>query len=253
MDVSLVCVGADSAGRAPGLAAALTRAWGGSVSVLGTAACRDPVERVELDRALDRARDGRLVVSAGVGDLAAVLRRMWRRGELVERETAWLPIGPVPAYLARRGLPTAPADAIEVATGSGVRTVGLLADDSGGLAVGSAELRPWRGRRLWVRAFVDDEKVCDGAVSALRVERPAPGVLRVSVVRRFGRTAARVDGRAAQLACDEARISSDGVERERPRRKRTWWNEPELWRLALPSPQPPDGRAPPAARAAGTA
>ena len=93
-----------------------------------------------------------------------------------------------------------------------------------------------------MRAFVDDEKVCDGEVRALRVDRPAAGVLRVSVHGRFGRTTARVDGRAAQLACAEARLSSDGVARERPRRKRTWWNEPDLWRLALPAERPRNGR-----------
>jgi hypothetical protein len=105
--------------------------------------------------------------------------------------------------------------------------------------VGSADLGPWQGKRLWARAFVDDEKVCDGEISALRVDRPSAGVLRVSVIGRFGRTTSRVDGRAAQLACDEAQLRSDGVPRERPRRKRTWWNEPDLWRLALPGPKSP--------------
>lgn len=247
MDVSLVCVGAGSAGRASGVSATLASARGGSISVAQTMVCPDPGDRAGLDRTLDRAAGGRLVLHSGVGDLAAVLRRMWRRGELAERETAWLPIGPVPPYLAGQGLPAAPADAAEVAVGGTVRTVGLLADDSGGLAVGSAGLRPWRGRRLWVRAFVDDEKICDGEVSAFRVERLTPGVLRASVLGRFGRSTARVDGRAAQLACGEALVSSDGVSRERPRGKRTWWNEPDLWRLALPMPGGADVRTTPGA------
>ena len=246
-----MCVGADGAGRAGEVSAALASARGGSARVVHAMTCPDPGERAGLDRTLDRATAGRLVLYAGVGDLAAVLRRMWRRGELAERETAWLPIGQVPSYLAGCGLSATPADAAEVAVGGTVRTVGLLADDSGGLVVGSADLRPWRGRRLWVRAFVDDEKVCDGEVSALRVDRPSPGALRVSVPGRFARQMARVDGRAAQLACDEALVSSDGVARERPRRKRTWWNEPDLWRLALPPPcgaavPPPGGAAVPA-------
>ncbi len=236
MDVSLLCFGPDSAGRTTELGAALGAAGDGSAAVVAAVAGPDPSDRAGLDRALDHTADGRLVISADVGDLGAVLRRLWRRGELVERETAWLPLGPVPRYLASLGLPSAPADSVPVAVAGRVRTVGLLADDSGGLTVDAAELGPWQGRRLWVRAFVDDEKVCDGEVSALRVDRPAAGLLRVSVVGRFGRTTARVEGRAAQLACDKARLSSDGVVRERPRRKRTWWNEPDLWRLALPGP-----------------
>jgi hypothetical protein len=241
VDVSVVCVGADGAERAARTRAAVVGAGGGSVSVASTVECPDPADRGGLDRALDRASTGRLVLCAGVGDLAAVLRRLWRRGELVERETAWLPIGPVPSYLASRGVPASLAAAAAVAVTGSVGAVGLLADDSGGLTVGSAELSPWQGRRLWVRAFVDDVKVCDGEVSALRVDRPAAGVLQVSVLGRFGRTVARVDGRAAQLACDEAQLRSDGVPRERPRRKRTWWNEPDLWRLALPAPRSPVG------------
>jgi hypothetical protein len=234
VDVSLVCVGADSVARAPGLRAVLATAEGGAGSVISAVTCPDPSDRAGLDRALDRVPQGRLVLSGDVSDLAAVLRRMWRRGELVQRDTAWLPIGPVPHNLASLGLPAALDDAAEVAVAGQVRTVGLLADDSGGLTVGSAGLSPWSGRRLWVRAFVDDDRVCDGEVSGLRVDRPSPGVLRVSVRGRFGRTSARVSGRAAQLACDEARLTSDGIARERPRRKRTWWNEPDLWRLALP-------------------
>jgi hypothetical protein len=238
VDVSLVCVGADGAAKAAQVGAALVSAGGGSAAVVSTAAGVDPADRAGLDRALDRAAGGRLVISADVGDLAAVLRRLWRRGELAERETAWLPIGSVPRYLASLGLPASPTEAADVAVHGRVRTVGLLADDSGGLTVGSADLGPWQGRRLWARAFVDDEKVCDGEVSALRVDRPAAGVLRVSVIGRFGRITSRVDGRAAQLACDEAQVRSDGIPRERPRRKRTWWNEPDLWRVALPSPKP---------------
>jgi hypothetical protein len=237
VDVSLVCVGADGAARTATVGAALVSSGGGAASVVSTTACPDPADRAGLDRALDRAGDGRLVISAEAGELAAVLRRLWRRGELVERDTAWVPVGPVPRYLASYGLPASLADAADVAVNGSSRTVGLLADDSGGLIVCSAELGPWRGRRLWVRAFVDDEKVCDGEVSALRVDRPSAGVLRVSVVGRFGRTTKRVNGRAAQLACAEARLSSDGVVRERPRRKRTWWNEPDLWRLVLPGPK----------------
>jgi hypothetical protein len=235
VDVTVVGVGVAGVARTAEVTAVLATLGPAPVPV----SCSDPLDRAALDRVLDRAADGRLVLCAQVGDLAAVLRRLWRRGELAERETAWLPIGPVPRYLLACGVATSLPDAAAIAVRGTVRTVGVLADDSGGVVVGSAGLRPWRGRRLWVRAFVDDERVCDGEVSALRVERGAQGELRATAVGRFGRTVARISGRAAQLACDEAALTSDGVPRQRPRRKRIWWAEPDLWRLALPTAAPP--------------
>jgi hypothetical protein len=236
--VNVVAVGGQGLLRLADVTAAMASA-GAATRVVS---CPDPADRARLDRALDDCSDGRLVIAADVAALAAVLRRMWRRGELLERETAWLPLGPVPPFLVGQGMPAALGAAATLAVQGSARTVGLLADDSGGLVLDSAELRPWLGRRVWVRAFVDDERVCDGPVTGLRVSRPSPGALRVTVLGRFGRTRARVDGRAAQLACAEAALSSDGVSRERPRRKRTWWNEPDLWRLALPAPGDPPPR-----------
>jgi hypothetical protein len=53
---------------------------------------------------------------------------------------------------------------------------------------------------------------------------------------RLGRLRRRTyRGRSLQLACDPALIVADGVARERPRGKRTFWSEPKLWRLALPA------------------
>jgi hypothetical protein len=231
VEASLLLVGAEAAARRHGFTRALTSA-GAVVSTIELPATHD---RAALDAALDASGDSRLVLAAPLGDLAAVLRRLWRRGELAERETALLPLHPLPPFLIRCRLPLDLTAAATLAVTGTVRPAGLLADDSGGLVIDSATLRPWDGRRLWVRAVVDDTKVCDGAVRGLRVDRLTPGTLAVTVPGRLGRTVARVEGRAAQLACDEALLSSDGVARERPRRKRTWWNEPDLWRLALPS------------------
>ena len=231
MDVSLLLIGAEALARRDDFARALTSAGG----VAHTIELPGTDDRADLDAALDATGDARLVLSAPIGDLAAVLRRLWRRGELVERETALLPLHAHSAFLVRCGLPADLATAAALAVTGTPRTVGLLADDSSGLVIDSAGLQPWDGRRLWTRAVVDDTKVCNGSITGLRVDRPSSGVLRVTVQGRLGRTIARVEGRAAQLACDEARLSSDGIERERPRSKRTWWNEPDLWRLALPS------------------
>jgi hypothetical protein len=86
----------------------------------------------------------------------------------------------------------------------------------------------------WLRAVVDDQRLCDGPARSLAVRRLGPGELAATV--RLGRWRSRTcRGRSVQLACDPAQIVADGVGRERARRKRTFWSEPELWRLALPS------------------
>ncbi len=190
----------------------------------------DP-EITALDEAVDALAGRRLVVAGGTPQLALVLRRLMRRGVLGSAETAVLPSEQVP-FLAEHGI--TPETAAEVAVAAACRTVGVLKDDSGGVMVDHAELRPWRGSRVWTRAYVDDEPVCDGEIRSLHVSRAGAGQLRVVADRGPLRRAHEVTGRALQLACDEAAISSDGAHREQPRRKRVWWNEPELWRLACP-------------------
>ena len=74
----------------------------------------------------------------------------------------------------------------------------------------------------------------DGLIRSLSVRRGVSGGLVASVRGRYGRTRT-LAGRGLALACDEAAISSDGSAREQARRKRIWWDEPEQWRLALPS------------------
>jgi hypothetical protein len=90
---------------------------------------------------------------------------------------------------------------------------------------------------MWMRAYVDDAAVCDGDIRSLTLTRVDRELLRAQarVPAAFGRSRVQtVEGRALQLACDEARIESDGVARERPRSRRTWWCEPDLWNVALP-------------------
>jgi hypothetical protein len=114
--------------------------------------------------------------------------------------------------------------------------VGVIKDDSGGVCVDAASLRPWPGADTtwWLRAVVDDQRLADGAARELRVRRLGPSELEATV--RLGRLRRRTcRGRSLQLACDPALIVADGVARERPRRKRTFWSEPKLWRLALPT------------------
>jgi hypothetical protein len=81
---------------------------------------------------------------------------------------------------------------------------------------------------------VDDQRLADGSARGLRLRRLGPAELEATV--QLGRLRRRTcRGRSLQLACDPALIVADGVARERPRGKRTFWSEPKLWWLALPS------------------
>ncbi|MCW2522372.1 MAG: hypothetical protein JWO63_707 [Frankiales bacterium] len=187
----------------------------------------------ELDRALAMLGARRLVVAASVGGLQLALGRLMRRGELDSVETALLSPAP-PSYLRTLGLPAGEPAQVQLAVSGAARLVGVLKDDSGGLCLDTAELRPWPGAqsKWWLRAVVDDQPLCDGPAEALTVRRLGPAELEASV--RFGRWRRRtVRGRSLQLACDEALISQDGLDRPRPRTKRTLWSEPKLWNLCL--------------------
>lgn len=175
----------------------------------------------------------RLVLDADLAGLSLALHRMLRRGLLGTVETAVLPREPVP-YLTRLGLPAARADQWQLARTGTPRLVGVVKDDSGGVCLDAAELRPWTPEKpWWVRAVVDDQRLCDGEVRAISVRRLGPSELQATV--RLGRFRSRTcRGRSLQLACDEAMIVADGVARERPRSKRTFWSEPKLWQLVTP-------------------
>lgn len=188
----------------------------------------------EVDAALDRLDAGRLVIdAAGVSGLNLALARLQRAGRLAELETAVLLEEPV-RYLTRLGVPADRPGQLALARTGDARLVGVLRDDSGGVCVSSATLTPWSAEQpWWVRAVVDDQRLCDGTVRRLSVFRSGPAELVAEV--RIGRLRTRRrHGRAVQLACDPAQIVADGIGRERPRGRRTFWSEPKLWRLAVP-------------------
>ena len=181
----------------------------------------------------------RLVLDADLAGLNLALHRLLRRGLLETLETAVLPREPVP-YLTRLGLPADRAGQLRVAAEAPTRLVGVVKDDSGGVCVDTANLAPWpvesdgsTGSDWWLRAVVDDQRLADGSARELRLHRLGPAELAATV--RLGRLRRRTcRGRSLQLACDPALIVTDGVARERPRGKRTFWSEPKLWWLALP-------------------
>ncbi len=188
----------------------------------------------EVDAALDGLEAGRLVIDAAdLAGLNLVLARLQRAGRLAELETAVL-LGQPDPYLAGIGLPADRAGQLALARAGTARLVGVVRDDSGGVCVSGATLTPWQpDRPWWVRAVVDDQRLCDGEVRRLSMRRLGPAELVAEV--RIGRVRSRRRrGRALQLACDPAQIVADGIGRERPRSRRTFWSEPKLWRLALP-------------------
>lgn len=192
-----------------------------------------------VDAALSQLAElpqARLVIAAeGVRGLNLALSRLMRRGLLAGLDTAVLLAEPG-HYLTGLGLPRPLSAQAEIARTASTRLVGVLKDDSGGLCLDSARLSAWDpagSDEWWVRAVVDDERLCDGPVRELSVRRLGPSELEATVtVGRLRRR--RVRGRSLQLACDPAQIVADGAARERPRSKRTFWSEPELWRLAIP-------------------
>lgn len=188
----------------------------------------------ELDAVLELVDAGRLVIdSAEVAGLNLALARLLRAGRLAELDTAVLLDRPG-RYLAGLGVPADRAGQLALAVAGQPRLVGVLRDDSGGLCVSAASLTPWTpDQPWWVRAVVDDQRLCDGTVRRLTVSRLGPSELVAEV--RLGRfRSRRRHGRALQLACDPAQIVADGIGRERPRGRRTFWSEPKLWRLAVP-------------------
>jgi hypothetical protein len=187
----------------------------------------------ELNEPETLSRGIRLVIDADLGGLNLVLHRLMRLGLLETLETAVLPREPVP-YLTRLGLPAELAGQLRVARLAPARLVGVIKDDSGGVCVDAASLEPWPGADSpwWLRAVVDDQRLSDGTARGLRLRRLGPAELEATVwLGRFRRRTCR--GRSLQLACDPALIVADGVARERPRSKRTFWSEPKLWRLGL--------------------
>ncbi len=232
MEILLVGIGPDDdSERAGRTVAGLRQAGAAAVTRAAVGA-----ETAAVDEVLEQLAGRRLVIDADLAGLQLVLTRLMRRGELDSAETAVLPRGPIP-YLDRLGLPTTLTPQLRTAVHGRPRLVGVIKDDSGGLSVDHARVSPWpadtTSRAWWVRAVVDDQRLVDGTdASSVRVTRIGPSELEATV--RFGRWRnRRIRGRSLQLACDEALISQDGVDRERPRGKRTFWSEPKLWQLAL--------------------
>ncbi|MDR1999508.1 MAG: hypothetical protein LBQ06_06150 [Frankiaceae bacterium] len=240
----------------------------------------DPAaNRAMLDAALDDLDGRRLILALDRAHLVALLQRLLRRGDLLTVETAVLsPLcaslvaqgmptelaaaarlavhgAARPVGLIRDDSGQLMVDSARLTPWRDPTSIPPPAQPPSRLRPGYVAISPLARQSLWARAYVDDEPLCDGDIRRLTVTRVAPDRLRAEVeappgARLAGGRSGRgrlglgrrraVEGRALQLACDEALIVSDGISRERPRSKRIWWAEPTFWRVAMPTP----GQAP---------
>lgn len=178
-------------------------------------------------------------VAGPVSALAAVLTAL-NRMERLDLRVAWIPTtDPLAAGLSRSwGL-----DSDGCLSGKSPRSLGLVRDDHGGvlLARGRVTSVPRetgkRGpaqSRFGAQIYHDDHRVADGQITRVDV-RPDWNLqdrLTVNVHKQLWRRGEITQGRAIQIACDEAQIESDGVLFPRPITKWTWYADPRYrWML----------------------
>ncbi|MBA2414486.1 MAG: hypothetical protein H0V64_01010 [Geodermatophilaceae bacterium] len=206
----------------------------------------DPVlvgtDKTELDEALDALDGRRLVLSAGVVGLNAVLLRLIRREEVADIPVGWV----ADVDRASRelsgwlGLPPRPTLAADLAIGAEVRNVRLVRDDHGGLLLHRGRLSGWAGAAAFgAQSYHDNTLVADGTLRRIDVRPDYDvdcGVTVDVVTARRLRRATHSTGRSIQTACDEALSTVDGVPFPRPVRRWTWYADPrQHWLLPAPA------------------
>ena len=222
--------------------------------------------RNDVDPLLADAALRRLVVAGTDADLAAVLVRLLRR-ERLDVELAYLPVDARSAAARLWGLPRgrgSGAAALDLARRGTARPAPLVRDDAGGVLVGRAELRGAGGGALRGESYCDGDLVLRGSARRLVVTpwpdapaltadadptaAPAPPAVAV----RAGLTAAPPDGRArpvpprartgtgsgvgraVQVGCLPATVTTDGVTRPQPVTRYAWYRHVADWRLVRP-------------------
>lgn len=205
----------------------------------------DPVlvgtDRDELDTVLDELDDRRLVLSAGVPGLSAVLLRLIRREQIAEVPVGWVAdVDKASRELSGwLGLPPRPTLAADLATGAGIRQVRLVRDDHSGLLLHRGQLSGWAGVSTFgAQSYHDNARVADGAVRRIDVrpdyDADCAVVAEVLTPRRLRRST-RSHGRSIQTACDDALSTVDGTPYPRPVRRWTWYADPrQHWLLRAP-------------------
>lgn len=170
-----------------------------------------------------------LIVAGDDADLAAVVLRLLRRDWLGSISVGYLPTGRGSAFAELWQLPVEPAAAFRLATGGKVDPVSLIRDDVGGVLLGLGSINPVNGI-----AYCDDEVVLRGKAHRIDVQPDTAGGAGLTVRVQHGRLRKRIlshRGRAFSLGCDLASPVLDGVRRERPTERWTWYRHTEDLRL----------------------
>lgn len=217
--------------------------WVRTIAVhLGTDPVEVGTERQELDGVLDGVTGDRLVLTADVTGLNAVLVRLIRREQVADTPIGWVPdVDRASRELsARLGLPARPTLAADMATGDEIREVRLVRDDHGGLLLHRGRLTGWAGAASFgAQSYHDDVLAANGSVRRIEVSpdyRVDCGLVAVVVPPRRLRRAMTSTGRSLQTACDEALSTVDGLPFPRPVTRWTWYADPrQHWLLRAPA------------------
>ncbi len=95
----------------------------------------------DLDSALDRRADRRLVLAGGDGSLHVLVKRLWRRGELADVPIGLVPLGTGNDFARYLDLPLDPAEAADAVLRGRPRRLDLLCSDGGtGIVVNAVHL-----------------------------------------------------------------------------------------------------------------
>jgi diacylglycerol kinase (ATP) len=94
----------------------------------------------ELDGVLHRAASRWIVVAGGDGSLHAVVRALYRRGELGDKVLALIPLGTGNDFARGVGIPLDPEEAAELVLKGGTRPVDLVVDEVGEIVVNNVHV-----------------------------------------------------------------------------------------------------------------
>lgn len=187
-------------------------------------------------------RDVRVVVIGSDAALSAVLTRLMRQDDMWI-QVAFVPNGPS-AVAHNFGIGK---DAYEIARYGVVTPVPLIRDDAGIAVAGSATITEWDGGEITGEVIVDDhvllhsEQQKDNFGARLVPMRDAPGIAAVKKVHaKSGFLKKEYDlrtlatGRALQVGGQRLRITVDGVSRQRPVERATFYRHLRDAQIVLP-------------------
>jgi len=177
----------------------------------------------------------RLVVAGSDADFAAVALRLLRKDRLADTDMALLPTHRRSRLARRWGIPTRPSRALALAERGTPSPVPLIRDDAGGVLVAHGAVAPIRAV-----AYCEEQLVLRAPARELRVQPsdPAGAGLAIRITARgLLRRRRSYEGRALQLGFDPdsgAVPVLDGVPRERPINRWTWYRHTTDLRLVRP-------------------